>query len=333
MPALPRWIIAVLGLAGILIGNARAEESVDDSLAAQTGLGPRERAELTAEFRQEIWPLLNRTSNGQKSCVQCHRDGPDNSSPLILLGDPEEDFLALLGYGYFDEDYPLSLLAKITHKTRKYRMPPEPANSWTDEEIAQLRSFIETLNAQRRGTDISADEMFPAELLADYEGEPGETPSGNTFLSYWQLRKKIQTIFQDDWKRDERDLFQENLAQFGGADFVRRFDESTKATPSFLSALDALASDVASKAYLNGTGPFQGLEIEGHASEGNEGLSARIESPSASSIERSFSATRPRPNRAPRRPCFRVSPRDARPWRRRIPPSRSSFSLRTSKGA
>src|SRR4029077_21066896 len=82
---------------------------------------------------------------------------------------------------------------------------------------------------------------------------------GNTFLGFRQLQGKIKTVFHDDWRRDERDRFQENLTQFGGADFVRRFDESTRATPSFLSALEGLARDVATKAFLNGSGPFEGM--------------------------------------------------------------------------
>jgi hypothetical protein len=48
------------------------------------------------------------------------------------------------------------------------------------------------------------------------------------------------------------------VAQFNGADFVERFDESNKASPTFLSAVDTMARDVASRAYLTSSGPFAG---------------------------------------------------------------------------
>ena len=141
-------------------------------------------------------------------------------------------------------------------------MPPRPGAEWSAGEVATLRRFLSDLNARRSAATVAADEVFPATLLAPYDGpKPSEGP-GNTFLGFRQLKGKIKTIFHDDWRRDERDLFQENLTQFGGADFVRRFDESTRATPSFLSALDGLARDVATKAFLNRSGPFDGIDTD-----------------------------------------------------------------------
>jgi hypothetical protein len=95
-------------------------------------------------------------------------------------------------------------------------------------------------------------------LLGSYSGKTPEGDLPNTFVTFRQLRGKVRTIFGDDWRRGERDLFIENLQMFGGADFVRRFDESSKASPTFLSGVEMMARDVASRAYLMHTGPFQG---------------------------------------------------------------------------
>ena len=231
-------------------------------LAAMTGLSPADQAELTGRFRNEIWPLLTRKNEGKKSCVACHDDGASNKSPLLFLDHPEEDFAALLADGYFDPDNPLSVLAKVTHKNRKSRMPPRPGEEWSAGEVATLRRFLSDLNARRSAATVAADEVFPGTLLAPYDGPKPSEGSGNTFIGFWQLKGKVTTIFHDDWRRDERDLFQENLTQFGGADFVRRFDESTRATPSFLSALDGLARDLSTKAFLNRSGPFDEIDTD-----------------------------------------------------------------------
>jgi hypothetical protein len=248
------------GLIGVLV--VRAADDPAAALAAMTGLSSADLAEFSERFRTDLWPLLTRPNGAQKSCVGCHDDGESNKSPLCFAGDPAEDFTALLVDRYLDADNPLSLLPKVTHKNPKYRMPPRPGQEWSAADVATLRQFISELNGRRSAgrVTVAADEVFPPPLLAPFDGPKPDEGAGNTFLGLWQLKGKIKTVFHDDWRRDERDLFQENLTQFGGADFVRRFDESTKATPSFLSALDGLARDVASRAFLNHSGPFRGID-------------------------------------------------------------------------
>jgi hypothetical protein len=243
----------------------RAADDPAATLAAMTGLAPADQAEFADRFRSELWPLLTRENGAQKkSCVACHDDSEGNKSPLLFVNDPADDFTALLVDSYLDAENPLSLLAKVRHKNPKHRMPPRPGKEWSADEVATLRRFVSELGARRSAgrVTLAADEVFPPPLLSPFDGPRPDEGAGNTFLGFWQLKGKIKTIFEDDWRRDERDLFQENLTQFGGADFVRRFDESTKASPSFLSALDGLARDVASKAFLNGTGPFRGIDTE-----------------------------------------------------------------------
>src|SRR5262249_31710106 len=160
---------------------------------------------LADQFRTEVWPLLTRTGGGQKSCVGCHDDSEDNTSSLEFPIGPDEVFATLLADGYLDADNPLSLLSKVTHVNRRSRMPPRPGAPWPAEDVATLRRFLSDLDARRGATTVPADETFPPALLVPYEGpRPDEGPS-NTFLSFRQLRGRIQTIFHDDWRRDERD--------------------------------------------------------------------------------------------------------------------------------
>jgi hypothetical protein len=137
-------------------------------------------------------------------------------------------------------------------------MPPPPAPAWSEEETGKLRAFLSDLYARLHATDTRLDEQFPPELQDRYTGKRTAAGPDNTFLTYYQLRRKIDTLFGDNWQRGDRDLFRENLAQFGGADFERRFNESSKASATFLSALDSLSQDVASRAYLSAGGPFAG---------------------------------------------------------------------------
>ena len=46
--------------------------------------------------------------------------------------------------------------------------------------------------------------------------------------------------------------------QFGGADFVRSYNESAKASATFLTAVDLMGQDIASRAYVQSSGPFAG---------------------------------------------------------------------------
>lgn len=227
---------------------AKPKPSVGGRLSAQ------DAAQLEERFAQEIWPLLDRANGG---CVACH--GANNPSQLHFAADGAGfNFKKLLGHGFFDPDNPSGLLARITTSVAEQRMPPAPAKPWTDAEITKLRVFVKELYDRSQAGGARPDEQFPAELHDSYTGKPVSVGPDTTFLTYRQLQGKIRTLFADDWKRGGKDLFQANLAQFNGADFKERFDESSKASATFLSAMDSLSRDVASRAYLTSTGPFAG---------------------------------------------------------------------------
>lgn len=238
-------------LSGLAYGQPAP--SAKHPASAPEPLSQADAAELEARFTKDVWPLLERASGG---CVSCHNKG--NPSQLHFPeGGAAAGFKKLLGQGFFEPDNPAGLLARISTPVAAQRMPPAPQKPWTEAETNTLRDFVKDLY-DRVHHGARADEQFPAELLDPFTGKKVAAGPDTTFLSYTQLRGKIRTLFGDDWNRGGKDLFQANIAQFNGADFVTRFDESSKAAPTFLSAVDTLARDVASRAYLTSSGPFAG---------------------------------------------------------------------------
>lgn len=211
------------------------------------------RGVIADRFQKDIFPLLVRESNNQESCVGCHDTG--NRSSLVFLGDAGDDFEMLLENGYLALQGPDTLLARITSENSQKRMPKgKTAQPWPSNDIERLKAFLLDLNANAE-TGERPDERFPASLLRAYQGKAPDT-FDNQFIAYRQLRGKIKVIFDDDWVRDGKDLFQENLAMFGGADFKERFNESTQPSSTFLTALETLAKDIASQADARKAGPF-----------------------------------------------------------------------------
>jgi len=212
-----------------------------------------EQKQLFHRFEKEIYPLITR--GGGDSCIACH-DG-DGTSELVLFGNARDDFQVLREGGYFFSNTVDTLLGRVTSDNPKKRMPKgKHADPWSPEEVAQLRAFLVDVN-QRWPLECNRDEVFPASLLPPYRG-PVVDGVDNQFLTYRQLRGKVQTIFADDWVRDGRDLFAENVAMFAGADFKDRFNESSQPSSSFLSGLEMLSRDVAALAYSRHAGPFAG---------------------------------------------------------------------------
>jgi len=206
-------------------------------------------------FARDIWPLLTRSD---ASCIACHTKS--NPSQLHFPADAQSSYRQLLSEGRLDLHNPSSLLARISTTDPGQRMPPTGMPAWSEAEKTRLREFMDAL-AQTAAPDSSGprpDEQFPPALLLPYSGPRRVSGQDNTFLSYYQLRHKIATLFGDDWRRGGRDQYLENLAQLGGADFITRFDESTRPTPSYLSAVGELAADASSRAYLVKSGPFTG---------------------------------------------------------------------------
>jgi len=209
--------------------------------------------DLSQRFARDIWPLLTRSD---ASCVACHTKS--NPSQLHFPADAQSSYRQLLFEGRLDLHNPSSLLARISSADPGQRMPPAGMAAWSESDKTRLREFMNTL-AQTAATDTGGprpDEQFPPALLLPYSGPKRVSGQDNTFLSYYQLRHKIATLFGDDWRRGDHDQYLENLAQLGGADFVTRFDESTRPTPSYLSAVGELAAEASSRAYLGKSGPF-----------------------------------------------------------------------------
>lgn len=224
------------------------------SITPPAAYSPEDLATFSKRFTADIWPLLTRSSS---NCTGCHT--ASNASQLHLPSTPEESFKTLLSSGHLDPNSASSLLARVSASSGQIHMPPAPLPAWTRDEISVLRSFVEDLHAARRARGLAADEAFPEELTTPYSGKkPPTQGKDDTFLTYYQLRGKVKAIFHDDWRRDEKDLYAENLAQFGGADFHVSFNENTRPTAQFLSGVDMLSRDVMEQAYLNATGPFTG---------------------------------------------------------------------------
>ena len=241
--------------------NSEPEASAPPSSLARDN-SQREIGEVREQFSQrfenEIFPLL---ASGVSGCFSCH--GENTKTPLQLLADGRQTFLRLLQKQYFDSTNPSSLLAKLTATKESVRMPPAPLPPMAEERIQIFRTFVHDLVRAIGEPDQPWDERFPDELREPYlDSSFDKRAEGNSFLTFYQLKGKIQTLFGDDWLRHERDMFQENIEMFGGADFYARFNESDKPSARYLAGLDLLGMDVASKSYLNRSGPMAGLPAD-----------------------------------------------------------------------
>ncbi|MDB4730026.1 hypothetical protein OAF58_00915, partial [bacterium] len=212
------------------------------------------------EFVSEIYPMLTQEQPMAESCVACHDS--DGTSDLVFFGQPKEDFAMLRQTGYLKTEGPDTLLGRITSTNPKRRMPKgKHAQSWDDDDIKVLSTFLTTLNASNQIQEVAADERFPDALLEPYVGQ-AHARRDSQFLTYHQLRGKVETIFNDTWVRYGKDRFEENVALFGGADFKSRFNESSQPSSSFLTALDLMAREVNARAYTTRTGPFADHPID-----------------------------------------------------------------------
>ena len=244
------WFRQFRGVAGLL-GGCLLGMFVwgEDALSLQSA------ATLESRFEDRIYPLLLR--GGEVGCVGCHDEG--TSADLVFIGDSRDDFRMLLANGYFDVSRTDGLLDRLEAENPKRRMPKgKAATPWSPEEIELLRAFAQEVEAVSGGE--LKDEGFPPELLAPYRGE-GKRQADTQFLTWTQLKGKVEAIFGDDWVRNGVDLFRANVALFGGADFENRFNESSRATVGYLTTLEQMARDVAERAYVSRSGPFAGEDF------------------------------------------------------------------------
>ena len=229
------------------------KKSLKPTSALLNGFTEEELSQYSKRFQKDLWPLLTRNTN---SCVSCHDD--DSDSQLHMPDEADAGFKHLLVDGRFDPKNPESLFARIVTTDKKKKMPRPPSKAWTDAEAFLLRDFGNDLLKLQRKEGSNMDEQFPMELLTDYKGPPLQAGPDTTFITYYQLKRKVKAIFDDDWIRNGKDLFTENVAIFNGADFVHTFNESSVASATFLSGIDIMAGDIASRAYLTSSGPFKG---------------------------------------------------------------------------
>ncbi len=229
------WVLAVAGLGGVSIP---ADNQQEDS-----------NVNIVEEFKSKVYPLLMREEGG---CFDCHSSG--GNSELVFSGNVEEDLHMLIDGQYLSESGPGSLVARLANTNEKLRMPKD-GDAWSRTEIDQLAAFLQSLEKDRPSGDQAADERFPRALLLPYHGDQSGKID-NQFISYRQLKAKIAVVFDDDWVRGGKDLFAENVALFGGADFKKRFNESREPSAAFLTGLEMLANDVAHHAYARRHGPF-----------------------------------------------------------------------------
>ncbi len=256
----PQLVFATLFIAAwiSLTDRLLAEDTSSKKIAVQTnadGKKPFEQDEiddkkLYNQFRKRVYPLL---SHPEKGCIDCHDS--EGTSPLVFTGSSMDDFHQLLDEQYLKAKGADTLLSRVTTRHVERRMPKE-AEPWSKKDIHRLKAFLHTVQDLEEESGIAADEQFPRSLLGEYTGEK-PSPTENQFLTFWQLKGKIRVLFEDDWVRGDRDLFSENLATFGGADFKTQFNESSQPSASFLSGLEMLARDVANRAYEQQRGPFR----------------------------------------------------------------------------
>ncbi|HET6386802.1 MAG TPA: hypothetical protein VFJ58_25705 [Armatimonadota bacterium] len=209
---------------------------------------------LKSRFVVQIWPILKAADH---NCVGCH--GASNPSSLHFTSSAADNYQSLLDHGYLSPTNPTGILTRVSAKSKDLLMPPAPEKPLSAAEIRTIQTFENDLEAVRKASGgASMDERFPAALLTPYHGKRYSGGPDNTFLTYFQLKGKIQSIFGDNWQRNGDDLFERYIDLFGGADFHLRFHESSQPTAEYLAGVDLLSRDVASRSYLTASGPFAG---------------------------------------------------------------------------
>lgn len=251
IPARIVWpaLVTVIVAGWTVIACRGDEPAADQQKTSHSKSADDVEARLQKEFRKQIFPLL---TDSEQGCVDCH--STEGTSALILSGNARDDFRLLLDQQYLRLKGADTLLNRLTTAHVERRMPKE-AQAWTPQQVEQLKRFLQSVKELEDASGLAVDEQFPRSLTSKYRGEQ-HTATDNQFLTYRQLRGKIRVLFEDEWQRDGRDLFAENVAMFGGADFKTRFDESSQPSASFLTALETMARDVATLAYDERRGPF-----------------------------------------------------------------------------
>jgi hypothetical protein len=107
-----------------------------------------DRKAMQERFAKDVWPLLER--NGKEGCVGCHQLAKTGGH-MKMTGSIDKDFRMLVKDGFFIPGDSGSMLAHITSKDRKKRMPPPgKGDPWTKEEVEVLAKFVADLESKQQ---------------------------------------------------------------------------------------------------------------------------------------------------------------------------------------
>jgi hypothetical protein len=251
--------VLTVGLTTLLPIRGVSESNTPAPAKSVAGLSGAEVQEFADRFARDLWPTM------KDNCLPCH--GQKNASQFLLLHDPKPAFVKMLSEGFFDPENHTSVVARITTTDDQIVMPPVSMGKLPQNIKSAFEQFAEEVASRQKASGIKSDEIFPAHLELPYTGAKAASGLDNTFVTFRQLRGKVKQIFGDDWVRGDSqsgadtNKFIENAYLFGGADFIKRFDESAKASPTYFSGIDLLSRDIAGKAYLSHAGPFTGFPV------------------------------------------------------------------------
>ncbi len=226
--AIPAWTVALVVAAHATLG----------ATSDRTPL----LAEFAERFQAEVYPLLARSVNG---CEVCHSAA--SSQMFQVLDSPGATFSLLLDRELLDPHDPMAIPSRLTSHDADLRMPQ--SGTLHDAEVASIVRFASDLEAElgsgTSGEGDRQDERFPDSLLLAYDGEE-QTDRAQRRMSYFQLRRSIQTLFGSEWlAASGPDPFSNKAHALGGADFRSSFDESRTMTASYIAALQQIAREIA----------------------------------------------------------------------------------------
>ena len=186
--------------------------------------------------------MLARSDNG---CKLCH--SAQASQTFQVLESPSATFSLLLEQGLLDPSDPMAIPSRVGSQDPDLRMPKSGALD--DSEIANIAGFARDLavrlDRDGLGADDQLDEQFPSSLLLPFDGEE-QSDRSQRRLSYFQIRRSVETLFGSEWlAASGDDLFSNKAQALGGADFRSSFDQTRTMTASYVAALQEIARELA----------------------------------------------------------------------------------------
>ena len=186
--------------------------------------------------------MLARSDDG---CKLCH--SAQASQTFQILESPSATFSLLLEQGLLDPSDPMAIPSRVGSQDPDLRMPKSGALD--DSEIANIAGFARDLavrlDRDGLGADDQLDEQFPSSLLLPFDGEE-QSDRSQRRLSYFQIRRSVETLFGSEWlAASGDDLFSNKAQALGGADFRSSFDQTRTMTASYVAALQEIARELA----------------------------------------------------------------------------------------